>query len=345
MAASSQRSTTSYKVTLGGQTFTQPENDGVESIVVEDHVDMVEMLTLRVSGVEGAPSWQAEIGQTVEVKMGSGDRVLFKGEVTALEPAWTVDGVTAITIRAMDNAHRLARGRKTRTFNQKKDSDIASTVGAESKLSVNADPTSETHDYVLQRNESNLTFLKRLAARNNFQVTVDEGTLYFKKASLSTTPKKITMGSNLRSLRMNFNSQDQVTKVIVRGWDIRKKEEIVGTASSGDIEAIGGGSAGAKLSESKFGEQIAYITDVPVSSQSMANDVAKAELNRLARQFARGTCIVDGDDGLFAGAIVEFEGLNMPHNGKYYIVSTRHVITAQSGYTTEITFCGNTLGT
>lgn len=73
---------------------------------------MVEMLTLRVSGVEGAPSWQAEIGQTVEVKMGTGDRVLFKGEVTALEPAWTVDGVTAITIRAMDNAHRLARGRK-----------------------------------------------------------------------------------------------------------------------------------------------------------------------------------------------------------------------------------------
>ena len=35
----------------------------------------------------------------------------------------------------------------------------------------------------------------------------------------------------------------------------------------------------------------------------------------------------------------------MPHNGKYYIVSTKHVISASSGYTTEITFCGNTLGT
>lgn len=77
----------------------------------------------------------------------------------------------------------------------------------------------------------------------------------------------------------------------------------------------------------------------------MATDVAKAELNRLARQFARGSCIVDGNDALYAGAIVEFEGLNMPHNGKYYIVSTRHVVSSSSGYTTEITFCGNTLGT
>ncbi len=343
--ATATRSATSYKVILGSQELTQTENDGVESIVVEDHVDMVEMLTLRVNGLERSPKWQAEIGAAVEVNMGAGSRTLFKGEITALEPSWTMDGVAAITVRALDNAHRLARGRKTRTFNDKTDADIAKTVGAESKLSVKADPTTETHVYTLQRNESNLTFLKRLAARNNFQVTVDEGTLHFKKASMSTTPTKITMGSNLRSLRMNFNSQDQVTKVIVRGWDIRKKQEIVGTASSGDIETIGGGQAGASLSESKFGEQIAYITDVPVGSQAMANDLAKAELNRLARQFARGSCIVDGNDALYAGALVEFEGLNMPHNGKYYIISTRHVVSPTGGYTTELTFCGNTLGT
>ena len=343
--AASTRSTTSYKITLGSRTLTQPESDGVETIVVEDHVDMVEMLTLRLSGVEGTPKWEAEIGQAVEVKMGSGDRVLFKGEITALEPNWGVDGICTLTIRALDNAHRLARGRKTRTFDKKKDSDVAKTVGAESGLSVESDPTPETHDYILQRNESNLTFLKRLAARNNFQVTVDEGKLLFKKANTSTSPKKITMGKNLRSLRMNFNSQDQVTKVIVRGWDIRQKKEIVGTATSGDVETIGGGQAGAKLSESKFGEQIAYITDVPVASQAMATEVAKSELNRLARQFARGTCIVDGDDALYAGAVVEFEGLQMPHNGKYYIVSTRHVVSPSSGYTTELTFCGNTLGT
>ena len=39
-----------------------------------------------------------------------------------------------------------------------KDSDVVSEVGAESQLSVEVDPTSETHKYILQRNESNLGF-------------------------------------------------------------------------------------------------------------------------------------------------------------------------------------------
>lgn len=344
MAASS-RSTTSYEVKIGTRTFTQPENDGVEQIVVEDHVDMVEMLTMRLQGAEATPDFDIEIGMAIEVKAGAGGRQLFKGEVTALEPSWSVDGMVTMTVRGLDNAHRLARGRMTRYFNQKKDSDVATSVGKECKLDVSADPTTETHDYILQRNESNLAFLKRLAARNNFQLTVDEGKLYFKKAAFSTAPVKITMGTDLRSLRMNFNSQDQATKVVVRGWDIRTKKEIVGTATHSDVEKIGGGEIGASLSNSKFGEQIAYITDVPIGSQAMANEVAKAEMNRLARQFARGSCVVDGNDLLFAGAVAEFSGLQKPHNGKYYVISTRHVISPQAGYTTEFTFCGNTLGT
>lgn len=338
------RSATSYKVTIGGQTFDQPSNDGVESIVVEDHVDMVEALTLRISGAEGSPNWNAEIGSTVEVKMGEGSVSIFKGEVTALEPSFTVDGLTTLTIRALDNAHRLSRGRKTRWFENKKDSEIAQTVGAESQLSVEADPTEETFAYTLQRNESNLTFLKRLAARNNFQVTVDEGKLIFKKADLSTSATKIEMGSNLRSLRMGFNSMEQVGKVVVRGWDIREKKEIVGQSDHSEVDKIGSGDIGAGIATSKFGDSTAYITDVPVSSQAQANELAKAEMNRLARQFAKGSCIVEGTDGLRAGRLVEFSGLNMPHNGQYYIVSSRHTITPTGGYTTEITFCGNSTG-
>lgn len=339
------RSATSYKVTIGGKEFTQPQNDGVEAIVVEDHVDMVEALTLRLSGTEDAPKWTFKVGMAVEVKMGAGNALLFKGEVVGLEPSWGVDGLATLTLRALDHAHRLARGRKTRWFEKKADSDIAKTVGAECGLSVSADTTTPQHAYTLQRNESNLAFLKRLAARNNFQLAVDEGKLIFKKAVLSSSATKITMGTNLRSLRMGFNSGEQVTKVIVRGWDIREKKEVVGTCAASEVTAIGGGQVGATLASSAFGEHIAYVTDVPVSSQAQATEVAKAEMERLARQFARGSCTVDGSDGLRAGTLVEFAGLSQPHNGKYYIINSRHVITAQSGYITEFNFCGNTTGT
>ena len=338
------RSATSYHVTIGGKTFKQDEVDGLEQLVLEDHVDMVEHLSVRIAGNEGQPTWDAHIGDAVEAKLGEGAVVIFKGEVVAVEPSWSVDGLMTLNIRALDNAHRLSRGRKTRFFENKKDSDVASTVGAESGLSVEVDPTEETHPYILQRNESNLAFLKRLAARNNFQVAVDEGKLIFKKAAFSSSPTKIEMGKSLRSLRMGFNSMEQVEKVVVRGWDIREKKEIVGQASTGDIESIGGGQVGASVSSGKFGGHTAYITDVPVGSQAQANAVAKAEMNRLARQFAKGSCTVDGNDGLRAGTVVEFAGLNTNHNGKFYVISSRHIISPSTGYLTEITFCSNTFG-
>ena len=39
-----------------------------------------------------------------------------------------------------------------------KDSDVAQEVGSESGLSVEADPTEETHSYILQRNDRTLLF-------------------------------------------------------------------------------------------------------------------------------------------------------------------------------------------
>ncbi len=335
----------SYKITIGSRALDQDTADGVQSLVIEDHVDMVEHLSVRLAANESSPEWGISVGDAVEAKIGAGNVVVFSGEVVALEPSWGPDGMMAMTVRALDKAHRLSRGRKTRFFESQKDSDVATSVGGESGLSVTVDATEETHPYILQRNESNLAFLKRLAARNNYLLAVDEGKLLFKKAAFAGTPTKLTMGTNLRSLRMGFNSMDQVDQVIVRGWDVRKKEAIVGTASAGDIESIGGGQTGAALSTSKFGASIAYITDVPVGSQGQANILAKAELNRLARQFAQGTCTVDGNDGIRAGTVVEFEGLSAGHNGKFYIVSSRHTITSTGGYLTEFTFCSNTQGT
>lgn len=342
---SSVRSATSYEVTIGGKTFKQSDADALESLVLEDHVDMVEALTVRVAGHEQAPEWNFEIGMTVEAKLGAGAVLLFKGEVTSLEPSWSVEGLMTMTVRAYDHTHRLARGRKTRWFNDKTDTEIAQSVGSECQLEVDADPSGDARAYELQRNESNLTFLKRLAARNNFRLAVDEGKLIFKKADTSATATKITMGTNLRSLRMSFNSVEQASKVIARGWDVREKKEIVGIATIGDVESIGGGTIGADHAGKKFGESIAYITDVPITSQSQADTLAKSEMNRLARQYGKGSCTVDGNDALRAGTVVEFAGLNKPHNGKYYILASRHIVSHTGGYLTEFTFCSNTSGT
>ncbi len=338
-------SATGYKLTVGSATFQQDQSDGMQHLVVEDHVDMVTMLTARVAATEDPDQakWDFKIGDPVECKMGKGEDALFKGELVSIEPGYQIEGHSTMTLRALDKTHRLGRGRKTRNWEDKKDSDVASEVGAECGLSVTVDPTSEVHGYILQRNESNIAFIKRLAARNNYLCRVVGDKLEFKKASFQGAATPVEMGKSLRSMRMHYNSSDMVQKVIVRGWDVKAKKEIVGQASASDVTAIGGGDVGATLA-GKFGDSTAYITDVPISSQGQADSVAKSEMERIARQFCKGSSTVQGDDSIRAGSVVEFKGLPKGQNGKYYVISTRHVINHRSGYTTEINFCSNTTG-
>ena len=150
------------------------------------------------------------------------------------------------------------------------------------------------------------------------------------------------MGENLRSLKFSFNSMDMVQKVVVRGWDPKTKSEVVGTATPGDLVPIGGGEIGTDIAAC-FGESIAYLTDIPVTNQIAATGIAKAELDRLARQFCRGSAAVQGDEKVRAGTMVEFAGLPEGQNGKYFVLATRHIISSRTGYTTELTFCSNTM--
>jgi phage protein D len=347
MAANEQRSSAAgFEVSVNGQTFTQAgEEGGVQLLVIEDHVDMTDMLTIRMGGTKGQPKWDWKIGDEVEAKVGKCSSAIFKGQITSLEPGFQVEGISTITIRALDQMHKLGRGRKTRTFEDMKDSDVVSSVGGEAGISMGqVEGTSEVHPYILQRNESDVAFLKRLAARNNYILTMEDGSLDFKKAQFGGGGFKLKMGENLRSMRVAFNSMDQVQKVVVRGWDPHKKEPIVGEATSADIERIGGGKTGADVA-AQFGESTAYITDVPVFSQAAAKEIAKVEMNRLSRQFGRGSATVQGDDSIRAGTMVQVEGLQEGNNGSFYVLSSRHIVSNRTGYTTEFSFCTNTQGT
>ncbi len=344
-SGSSRSSVPSYEITVGeSHTFQQPQNDGVLSIVIEDHVDMVSILTIRLGGTEGQPAWDFNIGDEVEALIGDSGALLFKGQITALEPSFTMDGGSSLTIRALDHTHILGRGRKTRYWEDVLDSDIVSEVGAECGLSLDVESTDGSMPYVLQRNESNIAFLKRLAARNNYYLRVNGDTLEFKSNQYTGTENQVALGSNLRSLRVTYNSIDQVSEVVVRGWDIASKEEVVGTCAVGDITQIGAGEIGGTLAETAFGATTAYITDVPVSTQDQATAIATAEMERLARQFARGTGTIQGNDQVRAGTLVALDGLNTPFNGSYFVLASRHIISPRTGYTTEFTFCSNSFG-
>ena len=330
-----------FEVQIGGSSFTHNKSQGLVSVIMEDHVDMASVCSVTVSTAENQPTQSYKIGDKVSVKIQQSEE-LFSGELIAIDYAFQGQGSSSLILKCLDHSHRLARGRQTRFWNDMKDSDIANEVGSECQLSVDMDSTTEVHKYTLQRNESNLAFLKRLAARNNFQLRVEPGKLLFKKAA-GAYNYRISTETGLISMNCSYNSADMVQQVVVRGWDIYTKKEIVGVASAGDVQNIGSGEGGPQLA-GVFGEQTAYITDVPVSTQEQADMLAKAEMERLARRFGRGKAVIVGNGSLRAGSTVTMDGFGQGINGDHYVVSTRHIIRPQVGYRTEVAFCSNTMG-
>ncbi len=333
----------SFTLTLAGTDMTQADNQGLETMVFEDHVDMVSMVTVRFSQIGSDGNLPCAIGDELKLKLGESGTDVFEGEVIAIEPSFSQAGGTSLTVRALDKVHRLGRGRKTKVFEEMTDSDVVSSVGSDAGLSVDADGTDETLPYILQRNESDIAFLKRLAARNNYILRVVDGSLSFKKPQFEGTGYDIKFGENLRDFRISYNSVGQVQNVVVRGWDMVAKEEIVGEASTGDIDTIGGGALGAD-SAGTFGDSTAYVTDVPVASQSGADAIAKAEMNRLARQFARGTALIAGNESVRAGTMVTFSGITGAVNGTCFVVGSRHMVSTATGYSVELSFCSTCEG-
>ena len=274
-----------FEVQIGSATFTHNQSNGLLSVIMEDHVDMASVCSVTVSTAENQRTQSYKIGDKVSIKIQKSEE-LFSGELVAIDHSFQGKGTSSVILKCLDHSHRLARGRQTRFWTDMKDSDVVSEVGAESQLGVEVDATSETHKYILQRNESNLGFLKRLAARNNCQLRVEPGKLLFKKSDGGGYTYNLSTDTGLISLNMSYNSADMVQNVVVRSWDITTKKEIVGKASASDVQKIGSGEGGAQAA-SIFGEQTAYITDVPVTTQEMADELAKAEMERIARRFGR----------------------------------------------------------
>jgi phage protein D len=291
-------------------------------------------------GMGSDAAWSSyKIGDPVEVKVGGSSTKIFVGVITEFRFVWR-HGVRTFSIVAMDPLCKLAASRQTKTWENVKDSDVASSVISEGGCTAGVvDSTNDTNKWVFLRNESYLFFLKRLAAKNGFVLLANEGKVDFKKASFSDNPVEVTR-DDVVLLDFNWATQVVPPDLTVYGWDYVAKEKVEGTGSSGDITTIGGG----KNAVSETGtiwQKSSYVSDVMVSSQTGAKDMAVGEINRHARNAVRGRAIVQGNGSLHAGVKVTFSEMGTGLNPEAYVLSSRHTVD-ENGFVTEIHFCSNT---
>ncbi|HEV2860983.1 MAG TPA: hypothetical protein VGX48_08260 [Pyrinomonadaceae bacterium] len=263
---------------------------------------------------------------------------LIRGEVTALEPEFNQDEAPTLRVHGYDLLHRFRRGRKTKSYTQLKDSDIARQIASGLGLTAEVDDTEVTHEYLLQDNLTDIDFLLERARRIRYELLVEDGKLKFRKAA-NDRGRVVTLefGFTLRSFYPRLSTASQVSEVLVQGWDPKKKQAITGRARAGDeVSKMGGRRLGAAVAESAFFPTKNVITDQPVFSEGEANQMARGKFNDMAVEFITGEGTAIGNGDIQAGSVVELTKLGQRFSGLYYVTSAKHTIDPK-GYTTTFT--------
>ncbi|MGK7876559.1 MAG: phage late control D family protein [Xenococcaceae cyanobacterium] len=283
---------------------------------------------------EWVDSDRLELGDEVEIFLGyrNSTKKLIIGEITGLEPEFARGEVPRLTIRGYDYSHRLLRGNKTRTFTQKKDSDIAREIARAYGLSYRGHNTGITLDYVLQHNQTDWEFLGDRAQRIGYEVSVKEKTLYFQPPQSTEQPTlTLSQSKDLLSFSCRLTSLTQVGQVEVSGWNPKEKKSFVERARSSDRDS------GPQASDRGFGYKTTDRLLRPVANRAQARQIAKGQFDEMALCYisGEGTCI--GRTDLHAGMTVNIEGVGKRFSGVYYLTTVTHSYYPHRGYRTAFT--------
>jgi phage protein D len=335
----------SFAVKLNGRPLVGDLALWIVNVVVEDDLGLPGMFTLELTSKEDERSttpWtddqRLELGAMVEISMGYGDDrdSLIVGEITALEPTFSVASPPTLVVRGFDKRHRLNTTRRTRSFLDQKDSDIVERIASDAGLAVDSTDSGVTHSYILQADETDLEFLLGRAQRIQYELVMDGTTLLFRPvANAASSVVTLTLADDLLDFRSRM-SLVPLTELRVLGWDPKEKRTITAAAAAGDeVATMGGKRSSAQRADGVLGAMVETLMRVPVASQAEADRLAAGRFNAAALDFVRGDGRARGRTDVRAGRVIRLADLGERFSGEYYITSATHRYSRRDGYLTD----------
>lgn len=340
-----------FTLLVDGEGIALEDEHAVVGVRVDEAVDRLDAFEVVVAPDDGPGGVddRLRLGAAVEIRVGYGavedEQVLIEGEVTCVEPSFPEGGPARLRVRGFDLLHRLGRGRRTRTFQDLSDADVARQIAAELGLTAQVEDTGEARGHTAQRDCTDADFLRQLARRNGFVLRVRRRSLEMGLPRLDRPPSHtLTWGRDLIACEMRWNTHDQVGRVEVRGWDPRRKEAVVGVATAAGLDPMGGGRSGPDAADRAHGGETSLVlSDARATTQAEANRIAAAEMASRAARFGTAHGVAQGLPDLRSGTTVRLAGLG-PFSGNWFVVATRHVVDGRNGYRTSFDLVRNAEG-
>ena len=335
-----------YDVLIDGTSFAVSFAGDLRRITVEDDLALPAMFSVELAGSDdgkGELPWLDDkavtIGGRVEVKLGYAGSIdsVIKGSIAALEPEFVAGRPPVLRLRGYDARQSLQRGTRTRSFVNSKDSDIASKIGQDAGLTVDATDSEIVHDYVLQANQTDMEFLLDRAAEIEFEMLLRDGKLLFRPAGFGAGDElTLNVNEDLLEFSASFSVAQQVSLVEPRAWSVKDKHALTAKAEAGAEKTVMGDKTSAKWVEQAFQNgTTARGFAMAASTQAEVDTAAKARFNDMSLALVTAEGATLGRTDLRTGSVVKITGAGKRFSGPYYVVSVQHQFTPRAGYLTR----------
>lgn len=286
---------------------------------------------------EGAANDRLSLGRPIRVVAGDTHepQEIFRGVISGLELVLEAAAPPALIVLAEDPLQAARMARRTRVFDEMSLDDVIGRVADGLGLRVVSAGFEQQLPVEVQFNETDLGFLRRLAARYGFDFQiVGEEFHVSPRAVVDRGELELTYADRLIAVRMLADLADQVTDVTISGWDPAASASFEVTGEARDL-GPGRGRTGAAILGEAMAARHEHAGAQSVQDRTEAQALAEAAASRRARRFVSVEGRATGDPRLRVGTRVAIAGTGPRFDNTYYVTHAQHRYDRQEGYVTE----------
>lgn len=274
-------------------------------------------------------------GNEIEILIGyhSANEVVFKGIVTKQAIRLRRQQLE-LDVECKDAAVKMTLGRKSRQFEEQKDSDIIQALIDEYGLSGTVEATAVTHAKMIQYHCSDWDFMISRLDANGLVCLVRDGEITCLKPELAPEVEAtLRLGTNLQQFDAEIDARRQPQKVMAYAWD-PANQELAESEAADPGWTTAGNFTPDELASAAGAEEYALRHGGRLDQEELQG-WADSTLLRRRLAFLRGRAQVQGFASALPGMTVALEGLGDRFNGLVWVSGIRHEI-SQGAWLTDL---------